>query len=108
MAIEFWKEKIALVTLGPEPDLGKELLSLYQTAQEGGADIVLDFLEVDFITAKSLSKLLSIKKHLGDNSRRLILCNVSPSVKGVFIVTGLDGIFEIINDRFAALSALNC
>jgi len=40
------------------------------------------------------------------SKRRLILCEVNTQVWGVFMVTGLDKIFEFTNDIATALATL--
>jgi anti-anti-sigma regulatory factor len=47
-----------------------------------------------------------LRKLLADCSHKLVFCNVAPATKGIFSVTGLDGIFEIVEDKFIALAGL--
>jgi anti-anti-sigma factor len=68
--------------------------------------VVIDFCQVDIITSSSISKLLKLRKLLADCGHRLIFCSVAPATRGVFTVTGLDGIFEITDDKFVALASL--
>jgi anti-anti-sigma factor len=68
--------------------------------------VVIDFSKVDIITSSSLSKLLRLKKLMSDCGHRLIFCNVAPATKGIFTVTGLDDVFEIVDDKFVALASL--
>ena len=106
MSIQQWSEGIVLAVLEPEPELGKELSSLYEEVFNKGNHVVIDFSEVDFIVAENLSKLLRVKKYLYDGGSRLILCNVSPVVRGIFTITGLAEVFEIVDDKDVALATL--
>jgi len=107
MGIQNWSEEIVLVDLPPEPEMGEELKTVTQIARDrGDCEVVVDFSKVDIITSSSLSKLLRLKKLMTDCNHRLIFCNVAPATKGIFTVTGLDGIFEIVDDKFVALAGL--
>ncbi|MHC4913194.1 MAG: STAS domain-containing protein [Planctomycetota bacterium] len=72
----------------------------------GDCDVVVDFSNVDIVTSSSLSKLLKLRKLLADCGHRLVFCNVAAATRGIFTVTGLDGIFELAEDKFVALASL--
>ncbi len=107
MGIQNWSEDIILVDLPPEPDLGDEIKTVTDvTRDRGDCDVVVDFSSIDIVTSSSLSKLLKLRKLLADCGHRLIFCNVAPATRGIFTVTGLDGIFEVADDKFVALASL--
>jgi len=107
MGIQNWSEDIILVDLPQEPDLGDELKTATEAVRDrGDCEVVIDFSNVDIITSSSLSKLLKLRKLLGDCGHRLVFCSVAPATKGIFTITGLDGIFEIVDDKFVALASL--
>ena len=107
MGIQNWSEDIVLVDLPQEPEMGDELKTVTQVVRDrGDCEVVIDFSKVDIVTSSSLSKLLRLKKLLGDCGHRLVFCGVAPATKGIFTVTGLDGIFEIVDDKFVALAGL--
>jgi len=107
MGIQNWSEDIVLVDLPQEPEMGDELKTVTQVVRDrGDCEVVIDFSKVDIVTSSSLSKLLRLKKLLGDCGHRLVFCSVAPATKGIFTVTGLDGIFEIVDDKFVALAGL--
>jgi len=107
MGIQNWSEDIVLVDLPQEPDIGEELKAVIEIARDrGDCDVVIDFSKVDIITSSSLSKLLKLRKLLADCEHRLIFCNVAAATRGIFTVTGLDGIFEVADDKFVALASL--
>ena len=107
MGIQNWSEDIVLVDLPQEPEMGEELKTVTQVVRDrGDCEVVIDFSKVDIVTSSSLSKLLRLKKLLGDCGHRLVFCSVAPATKGIFTVTGLDGIFEIVDDKFVALAGL--
>jgi anti-anti-sigma factor len=107
MGIQNWSEDIILVDLPQEPNMGDELKTVTDMVRDrGDCDVVVDFSEVDIVTSSSLSKLLKLRKLLTDCGHRLIFCNVAPATRGIFTVTGLDGIFELADDKFVALASL--
>jgi anti-anti-sigma factor len=107
MGIQNWSEDIILVDLPQEPEIGEELKTVTEIARDrGDCEVVIDFSRVDIITSSSLSKLLKLRKLLGDCGHRLVFCSVAPATRGIFTVTGLDGIFEIADDKFVALASL--
>src|SRR4030043_470882 len=107
MAIQNWSENIVLVDLPQEPQMGDELKTVTEIVRDrGDCDVVVDFSDVDIITSSSLSKLLKLRKLLTDCGHKLVFCGVAPATKGIFTVTGLDGIFEMVDDKFVALAGL--
>jgi anti-anti-sigma factor len=107
MGIQNWSEEIILVDLQQEPQMGEELNTVVGMVRDrGNCDVVIDFSSIDIVTSSSLSKLLKLRKLLADCSHKLVFCNVAPATKGIFSVTGLDGIFEIVEDKFIALAGL--
>jgi anti-anti-sigma factor len=107
MGIQNWSEEIILVDLPPEPQMGDELKTVTEIVRDrGDCDVVVDFSQVDIVTSSSLSKMLRLRKLLTDCGHRLIFCNVAAATKGIFTVTGLDGVFELVDDKFVALAGL--
>ena len=107
MGIQNWSDDIILVDLPPEPQMGEELQSVTEMFRDrGDCNVILDFSEVDIVTSSSLSKLLKLRKLCKDCGCKLILTAVAPATRGIFTVTGIDGIFEVIEDKFTALAGL--
>ncbi len=107
MGIQNWSEDVILVDLPQEPEMGEELRTVTQIVRDrGDCEVVIDFANVDIVTSSSLSKLLKLRKLLGDCGHRLLFCSVAPATKGIFTVTGLEGVFELAEDKFVALASL--
>jgi anti-anti-sigma factor len=95
------------VYLSIEPEMSDEIYAVIEIVHDReNFDVVIDFSNVDIVTSSNLSKLLNIHKPLVDCRHRLILCGIDTTIKGVFAVTGLDRIFEIVDDKFIALATL--
>ena len=107
MGIQNWSENVVLVDLAEEPQLGEEISSTISMVKDrADFDVVMDFSGVDIITSSSLSKLLKLRKLLESCDHKLIFCSMSPATKGIFKVTGLEELFEMVNDKFVALASL--
>ena len=107
MGIQNWSDEVILVDLQTEPNMGEELNSIISMVRDhGDCDVVVDFCEVDIVTSSSLSKMLKLRKLLTDSGHELVFCSVSPATRGIFTVTGLDGVFEFADDKFVALAGL--
>jgi len=107
MGIQNWSENIILIDLPAEPMMGDELKTVTEIVKDrGDCDVVMDFSAIDIITSSSLSKLLKLRKMLLDLDHQLVFCNLAPATKGIFAVTGLEGIFKVVDDKFVALAGL--
>jgi len=107
MGIQDWSDDIVLVDLPQEPQIGDELKAVTEMVRDrGDCDVVVDFSNVDIVTSSSLSKFLKLRKLLSDCGHKLVFCNVAAATKGIFTVTGLDGVFELVEDKFVALASL--
>jgi len=107
MGIQNWSEDIVLVDLPPEPQTADELKSVTEiVCDRGDCDIVMDFSSVDIVTSSSLSGLLRLRKLMVDCGHKLVFCNIAPATKGIFSITGLENVFEIVDDKFVALASL--
>jgi anti-anti-sigma factor len=107
MGIQSWSDDIILVDLPQEPQMGDELKTVTEQVRDrGDCDVVINFSSVDIVTSSSLSKLLKLRKLLTDCGHRLVFCTVAAATKGIFTVTGLDGVFDIVDDKFVALASL--
>jgi len=107
MGIQDWSESVILVNLAEEPQMGEELRTVIEIANNrGDCDVVIDFSAVDIVTSSSLAKLLKLRKVLKDCDRHLILCGVKPQTREIFQVTGLDNVLKCVDDQFVALASL--
>ena len=105
MPIEKWSEKIVLVHLGDDPQFTEDVQSLGSMIRQN-ISIVLDFDAVRYINSSNLSRLLKLRKQLSSTNARLVLCGLNNQVWGVFLITGLDKIFEFSDNVPTALATL--
>jgi anti-anti-sigma factor len=106
MAIQNWSDNITVVELADDPQFSDEINGLMEALERTPKHVVLNFAAVGFINSSNVAKLLRLRKTMMSQQRRLILCEVNTQVWGVFLVTGLDKIFEFTNDIATALASL--
>ena len=107
MGIQSWSDYVILVDLPRELQEHNQLQTVIETVrQKGDCSVVVDFSNVDVVGSTTLAQLLELRQALHDRGHTLVLCGVSPATKGVFIVSRLDGLFDFVADRFAALATL--
>ena len=107
MGIDHSSLGILTVELPPEPEMGPELEIVAEVVRDGAdCDVIVDFTSADIVTSSSISKLLKLRKLLGDCGHQLVLCNAATATKGIFKVAGLDVVFEFAADKSAAIATI--
>jgi anti-sigma B factor antagonist len=71
-----------------------------------GGRLVLDFSGVDEVSSLMIGKLLLVLRRVDAARGKLRLCELSPSVRGVFRSTNLDRLFGIDRDLRESLEHL--
>ena len=104
MAIQKWSDEITIVELGDDPQFTEDLDGLMDSVESKATDVVLNLAAVGFINSSNVAKLLRVRKVMLAVDRRLVLCDVNAQVWGIFLVTGLDKIFEFTSDVAIALA----
>ena len=64
--------------------------------------VILDLSSVEFLDSSGLGAVVSVMKHLG-RGRQLDLAGMTPAVDKVFRMTRMDSVFDIYQDRDAAI-----
>lgn len=106
MGIQDWSDEIIVVELGDDPQFTDELGGLTDRLESKASDVVLNFSAVGFINSSNIALLLRLRKAMLGAGRRLIVCGINADVWGVFVITGLDKIFEFTNEIATALATL--
>jgi anti-anti-sigma factor len=106
--IEHWSENVLLVELADDPQFSDDMTALLEAVEKrDDIDVVLTFQNVTFLNSSNIARLLKLRKaQMISNRRKLKLCCVNTHVWGVFLVTGLDKIFEVYDDVASALASL--
>lgn len=82
------------------PDFEKQCI---QWIDEGEKVIILDCAKLEYISSAGLRSILSTGRKLKSQNGKLLFCNMSSMVKGVFDVSGFASIFSIFNTLEQAL-----
>ena len=108
MPIQNWSDDVLLVELADDPQFTDDLTSLLETVEKrNDYDVVLNFQNVNFLNSSNIAKLLKLRKLVAVSHRRkLKLCAVNTHVWGVFLVTGLDKIFDVYDDVASGMLSL--
>lgn len=108
MSVEQWSETVSLAELADDPQYTDDLNAIIdQCMNNPQVDVLLNFAGVKYLNSSNIAKLLKLRKQVAiTNERRLMLCGISREVWGVFLVTGLDRIFDVTEDVPTGLAAL--
>ena len=107
MSIENWSEKIIVAELQDDPAFTDDVSALIdQTAQGSDRDVVLNLSGVGYVNSSNIAKLLKLRKQLISSHRRLVLCGIDMNVWGIFLVTGLDKVFEFADNVAMGLATV--
>ena len=105
MALERWSEKFVVTHLGDDPLFAEDMLSLAACVRDR-MDVVLDFAGVRYVNSSNISQLLRLRKLTISAETRLMICGINTQIWGVFLITGLDKVFEFADDVTNALATL--
>lgn len=108
MSIKDWSENIILVELQDDPQFSDDLNALQDLVERRrNSHVVMDFRGVSFLNSSNIAKLLKLRKVMHTTAPgKLRLCGINTGVWGVFLVTGLDKIFEFCNDVASGLASV--
>jgi anti-anti-sigma factor len=108
MSVEHWSDTIILAELANDPQFSDDLGTVIeQCTEETSQDVLLNMARVSYLNSSNIAKLLKLRKLVTiTNQRQLKLAGVNTRVWGVFLVTGLDRIFEFADDVPSGLASL--
>jgi len=107
VSVENWSEDILVVELQDDPAFSDDVTSVID--QVDGAkdvDVVLNLAGVNYLNSSNIAKLLKLRKKLHARKRRLVLCGIDTNVWGLFLVTGLDKVFDFADNVAMGLASV--
>ena len=107
MSIEKWSDSIVVVELQDDPAFTDDLSAL-QEQLEGdlNVDVVFNFAAIRYLNSSNIARLLRVRKQIVGNKKRLVLCGIDTNVWGLFLVTGLDKVFQFADNVSTALASV--
>lgn len=107
MSIETWSDSIIVAELQADPGFTDDVTALLEQLKiNTDVDVVVNFGAVNYLNSSNIAKLLKLRKCVLTNRRRLVLCQINTNVWGLFLVTGLDKVFEFAENVATALAAV--
>mgnify|MGYP000142817214 FL=1 len=82
-------------------EMGRELFELVEQKR---AKILLNFMNVEFLSSAALGKLITLDKKLKAAKGQLKLSSIRPEIYEVFAITRLNKLFDIHDDEADALA----
>ena len=108
MGIKNLSNDVLLVELpSKSPKIANQLKAVNEAvSKRGDCDIIIDFSRVEIINSANISNLLILHNMQEGSGHRLILCNVSTVTKCIFVVAGLNTVFNFADNKSAALATV--
>lgn len=107
MSVENWSENIVVVELQDDPAFSDDVSALVEQVNgRSDVDVVMNLAGVSYLNSSNIAKLLKLRKKLHSHRRRLVLCGIETNVWGLFLVTGLDKVFEFADNLANGLATV--
>lgn len=109
MPLQEWSESTLIAEMNDEPMFSEDfetLIGRLETGDDGTPDVIVNMLGVSRLNSSNLSQLLRLRKMLISRDRRLRICSVDKAVWSVFMVTGLEKLFDFTDDIATSLASL--
>ena len=74
-------------------------------ARQDKPRLLLDFGRVRHMSSAALGMLITLHKRVRERNGQLRMCRIQPAIYEVFVITRLNEIFQIHDDREAALAS---
>ncbi len=105
MAVEKWSDSIVLAHLGNDPHFSEEM-DVVMSMIPPCVSAVLDLSAVHFVNSSNIAEMLRLRHRVAEADGKLVVCNIGKTIWSTFLITGLDKIFEIVEDVPTALAAI--
>ncbi|MCH8146798.1 MAG: STAS domain-containing protein [Planctomycetes bacterium] len=107
MSIEAWSDNILKVELQDDPAFSDDMASLFEQVEANkNVSAVLSLEGVNYLNSSNIAKLLKLRKKLLTNRGKMVMCGINTNVWGLFLVTGLDKVFEFSDSVATGLAGV--
>ena len=109
MPLQDWSESTLIAEMNDEPLFSEDFDALadrLEEAKDSMPDVIVNLKDVSRLNSSNLAQLLRLRKLILSRHRRLRICSVGDIVWSVFLMTGLDKLFEFTDDVATSLASL--
>jgi anti-anti-sigma factor len=109
MPLQDWSESMLIAEMNDEPLFSDDfdaLAARLEGAKDEMPDVIVNLKDVSRLNSSNLAQLLRLRKLVLSRRRRLRICSVGDIVWSVFLMTGLDKLFEFTDDVATSLASL--
>ena len=109
MPLQEWSESTLIAEMTDEPLFSEDfesLMSRLDSCSDSMPDVIVNLLGVSRMNSSNLSQLLRLRKKLLSHGRRLRICSVEDRVWSIFLMTGLEKLFDCTDDVATSLASL--
>jgi len=109
MPLQEWSETTLIAEMNDEPLFSEDFEALTARLEETGdatPDVIVNLKDVTRLNSSNLAQLLRLRKMILSRRRRLRICSVQDIVWSVFLMTGLEKLFEFTDDVSTSLASL--
>ncbi|MHC4421302.1 MAG: STAS domain-containing protein, partial [Planctomycetota bacterium] len=109
MPLQEWSETTLIAEMNDEPLFSEDFEALAARLEEDGdqmPDVIVNLKDVTRLNSSNLAQLLRLRKMILSRRRRLRICSVQDIVWSVFLMTGLEKLFEFTDDVSTSLASL--
>lgn len=79
--------------------------SIRQRLSDRRVQIVLDMEQIHFINSSGLGALISALRDIRLSGGRIVLCRMAPYIEEIFVITGLNRVFDCYSNVAEALDS---
>lgn len=98
-----------IAELSDEPSFSEEiniLLKRIEGRDQSPPDVIVDLKDVTFLNSSNIAQLLRLRQMLLNANRRLRICSARDPVWSMLLITGLDKVFDFVDDVATSLASL--
>ena len=109
MPLQQWSDTILIAEMTDEPMFSEEFESLMGRLEDkdnATPNVIVDLKRVTYLNSSNIAQLLRLRKKLEIAERRLRVCSIGDMVWSVMLLTGLDKLFEFMDDVSTSLASL--
>ncbi len=109
MPLQQWSDSILIAEINDEPMFSEDFESLMGRIEDKDSatpNVIVDLKSVTYLNSSNIAQLLRLRKRLDSAGLRLRVCSIGDTVWSIMLITGLDKLFEFMDDVSTSLASL--